>query len=90
MHGDGVADVEGRVTNKLGAVAVDHLRVAGLRGVGIVLGEAHVQHVGPLQERLCQILVVESGVYGAVPAMKKVSMLIFRKRCYVEKGGLRT
>ena len=42
VHGNRVANVEGRVTDELGAVAVDHLRVARLRGVGVVLGEAHV------------------------------------------------
>ena len=51
-----MADALGAVADKLsrcrGAVSIDGLRVAALRGVGSVLGSGEGKHVRPLLELL--------------------------------------
>lgn len=87
VHWDSVTNVQRRVADELGAVAVDHLSVARLRGIGVVLRETNAQHVRPLQEGLCQVLIVESRVDGSVPAVKRFRRLIHGKRYHKRERG---
>ena len=64
-----MANTNGRVANKLRAVAVDHLGVLGLGRVSVVVGKRDSKNVGPFFQFLTEVRVIKSSVDCSVPAV---------------------
>jgi hypothetical protein len=65
-----MANAETRVTGEFSTVAVHHLSVARLRGVGAVFCEGDAEDVGPFFEGFGEVGVGEGEVGCSVPAVK--------------------
>ena len=65
-----MANAETGVPDEFGAVAVDHLSIAGLGCVGVVFGEGDAENVGPFFEGFGEVGIGEGEVGCSVPAVK--------------------